>query len=163
EDLSEGQAQELIGRIWEPTHLLLEARPVPHAQAVLHLLASLDAAPIPYLLLDPGLIAEAPPFREITGPQLWQALTALSDFGLADLLGGREPASVRLHTLVRDSMRPTAGAADQLELMSLGARLLARAAPQAPENPQTWPTWQLLASHASHVLAALIQMTGSGS
>jgi tetratricopeptide (TPR) repeat protein len=161
EDLSEGQAQELIGRIWEPTRRLLEARPVPHAQAVLRLLASLAAAPIPYLLLDPGLIMESPAFADITGPQLWQALTALADSGLADLLGNRELAAVRLHPLVRDSVRPTGGAGDQLELVGLAARLLARATVQIPENPLTWPTWQLLASHASHVLAALTQMTGS--
>jgi tetratricopeptide (TPR) repeat protein len=162
EDLSEGQAQELIGTIWEPTRRLLEARPVPHAQAVLRLLASLGTAPIPYLLLDPGLITESSAFADITGPQLWQALTALADSGVADLLGNEEPAAVRLHPLVRDSIRPTAGAADQLELMRLAGRLLARAATQVPENPQTWPTWQLLASHASHVLAALTQMMGTG-
>ena len=53
--LSPEQARGLIGRTWELTLDLLEARPLPEARQVLRLLACFADAPVPYqLLLHPG-------------------------------------------------------------------------------------------------------------
>ena len=84
--LTAEQARGLIGRTWELTLDLLDARPLPEARQVLRLLACFADAPVPYLLLlHPGTLAASPPLRDITGSRLWQALKVLDDFGLIDL------------------------------------------------------------------------------
>jgi NB-ARC domain/Tetratricopeptide repeat len=155
--LSAEQARGLIGRTWELTLDLLDARPLTEARQVLRLLACLADAPVPYQLLHPGTLAASPPLRDITGSRLWQALRALADFGLLDLdTGGQLPAAVpvaRLHPLVRDTSRPPAGP-QRLAFVELAARLLQRAAAKEtglPEDPQMWPAWQLLAPHSAVV------------
>ena len=53
--LTAEQARGLIGRTWELTLDLLDARPLPEARQVLRLLACLADAPVPYqLLLHPA-------------------------------------------------------------------------------------------------------------
>lgn len=143
--LTAEQARGLIGRTWELTLDLLDARPLPEARQLLRLLACLADAPIPYqLVLHPRTLTASPPFRDITGARLWQVLTALDDFGLLDLDAGSEPPAgipvARVHPLVRDTSRPAAGP-DRLSYLELAARLLGRAARAGetglPEDPQT--------------------------
>ena len=162
--LTAEQARGLIGRTWELTLDLLDARPLPEARQVLRLLASVADAPVPYqLLLHPGTLAAFPPLRDISGPRLWQALKALDNFGLIDLdTGAQGPAVVpaaRLHPLVRDTSRPAAGL-ERLAFLELAARLLRRAAAAAeetgvPEDPAMRPVWQLLVPHSAVVFADL--------
>ena len=84
--LTAEQARGLIGRTWDLTLDLLDARPLPEARRVLRLLASFADAPVPYeLLLHPDTLAASAPLRDITGSRLWHALKALDDFGLIDL------------------------------------------------------------------------------
>jgi len=156
-------ARGLIGRTWDLTLDLLDARPLPEARQVLRLLASFADAPVPYeLLLHPDTLAASPPLRDITGSRLWHAFKALNDFGLIDLdTSGPGQAAIpvaRLHPLVRDTSRPAAGP-DRLAFLELAARLLRRAADAqetgVPEDPQMWPAWQLLAPHSAAVLGGL--------
>jgi hypothetical protein len=112
--LTPEQARGLIGRTWDLTLDLLDARPLPEARRVLRLLASFADAPVPYeLLLHPDTLAASAPLRDLTGSRLWHALKALDDFGLIDLdTSGQGPAAIpvaRLHPLVRDTSRPPAG------------------------------------------------------
>ena len=91
--LTAEQARGLIGRTWELTLDLLNARPLPEARQILRLLASFADAPVPYqLLLHPGTLAEFSLLRDISGSRLWQALKALGDFGLIDLDTGDQGA-----------------------------------------------------------------------
>ena len=157
--LTAEQARGLIGRTWELTLDLLDARPLPEARRVLRLLASLADAPVPFeLLLYPATLATSPPFQDITGSQIWHALKALDDFGLIDMdTSGPGPAAIRvarLHPLVRDTSRPAAGP-ERLAYLELSAKMLQRAADDEttgePENPLAWPAWQLLAPHIAAV------------
>jgi plasmid stability protein len=156
------QARGLVGRTWDLTLDLLDARHLPHARPVLGLLASLADAPIPCeLVLKPAELAASPPFGGLTGPRLWQALQALDSFGLIDLGATGSPAApvARLHPLVRDTSRPAAGTGQRLAFLELAARLLQQAAAAEetglPEDPPMWPAWQLLAPHAAHLLDSL--------
>ena len=161
--LTAEQARALIGRTWELTLDLLDARQLPEARWVLRLLASLANAPVPVeLLLHPATLAASQPLRYITGSRLWQALQALDDFGLIDLdTSGPDGAAIRvagLHPLVCDTSRPAAGP-ERLAYLELAAKMLQRAAddedPGAPENPLAWPAWQLLAPHIAAVFDRL--------
>ena len=161
--LTAEQARGLIGRTWELTLDLLDARPLPEARQVLRLLASFADAPVPYqLLLHPGTLAAFPPLRDISGSRLWQALKALDDFGLIDLdTGAQGPAAVptaRLHPLVRDTSHPAAGP-ERLAFLELAAQLLRRGSSSRetgiPEDPAMWPVWQLLVPHSAVVFASL--------
>ena len=161
--LTAEQARGLIGRTWDLTLDLLDARPLPEGRQLLRLLASFAEAPIPYqLLLYPDTLAASSPLRDITGFRLWQALNALADFGLIDLdTGGQDQAVIpvtRLHPLVRDTSRPAAGP-ERLAFLELAARLLQRAAAAEetglPEDPLMWPVWQLLVPHSIMVFDSL--------
>jgi hypothetical protein len=159
--LTAEQARGLIGRTWELTLDLLDARPLPEARQVLRLLASFADAPVPYqLLLHPGKLAAFPPLRDISGSRLWQALQALDNFGLIDLdTGAQGPAAVptaRLHPLVRDTSHPAAGP-ERLAFLELAAQLLRAAAEDTglPEDPAMRPVWQLLVPHTAVVFASL--------
>jgi len=161
--LTAEQARGLIGRTWELTLDLLDARPLPEARRVLRLLASLADAPVPFeLLLHPATLATSPPFQDITGSQIWHALKALDDFGLIDMdTSGPSPAAIRvarLHPLVRHTSRPAAGP-ERLAYLELSAKMLQRAADDEttgePENPLAWPAWQLLAPHIAAVFDRL--------
>ena len=160
--LTPDQARGLIGRTWELTLDLLDARPLPEARQVLRLLACFADAPVPYqLLLNPATLAASPPLRDITGARLWQALKALDDFALLDLDNSDQAAAVpvaRLHLLVRDTSRPAAGP-ERLAVVELAARLVGRAARAEeiglPEDPQMWSAWQLLAPHSALVFDSL--------
>ena len=163
DQLTPGQARGLIGRTWELTLELIDARPLPEARQVLRLLASFADAPIPYqLVLHPGTLATCPSLRDITGSRLWHALKALDDFGLIDLdIAGGGSAVIpvaQLHPLVRDTSRLAAGP-ERLAFLELSARLLARAAvgeeTGLPEDPKTWPAWQLLTPHSITVFDSL--------
>jgi len=161
--LSAEQARGLIGRTWELTLDLLDARPLPEARPVLRLLACLADAPVPYqLLLHPATLAASASLRDITGARLWQALKALDDFGLIDLDASSQiPPAVpvtRIHPLVGDTSRPPAGPG-RLAFTELAAQLLQRAAAteetRLPEEPPGWPAWQLLAPHCAVIFASL--------
>jgi Tetratricopeptide repeat/NB-ARC domain len=160
--LTAEQARGLVGRTWDLTLDLLDARPLPEARRVLRLLASFADAPVPYELLHPDTLAASRLLRDITGSRLWQALKALVDFGLIDLdTSGQGPAAVqvvRLHPLVRDTSRPAPGP-ERLAFLELAARLLRRASASGeigtPRDPQTWPAWQLLVAHSVVVFDSL--------
>ena len=157
--LTAEQARGLIGRTWELTLHLLNARPLPEASQVLRLLASFADAPVPYeLLLHPETLAASAPLRDITGSRLWQALKALDEFGLVDLDTSAPVPVARLHPLVRDTSRPAAGPARQA-FLELAARLLGRAAHAdetgLPEEPPMWPVWQLLVPHSVALLSSV--------
>jgi plasmid stability protein len=163
-EITQEQARQMIGRTWDLTLDLLDARQLPATRQVLRLLASFAETPVPYeLLLNPAVLAAWPPFAEITGARLWQALKALDAFGLIDLSDSGEGAGgipvARLHPLVRDTSRPGAGTGERLTCLELAARLLKQAAAAEetglPEDPPMWPTWQLLAPHAVHVFDSL--------
>jgi hypothetical protein len=154
-ELTQDQARELIGRTWDLTLDILDARQIPEARRLLRLLAAFADAPIPYeLFLHADTMTASPLFETITGPRLWQVLQALDGFGLIDLDVGADVAVARLHPLVRDASQAVD---EQIPVYgALAAGLLERAtlAPEAdePENPPVWPLWQLLAPHATHVV-----------
>ena len=163
-ELTPEQARGLIGRTWDLTLDLLEARQLPEARPILCLLASMADAPVPHeWLLDPAILADSHLFAGITGPRLWQALQALAGFGLIDLSGNTDNAVAvtRLHPLVRDSSRPHLGAGpeEHAGYLELAARLLERATGTEetglPEDPASWPVWQLLVPHGVYVFEAL--------
>jgi plasmid stability protein len=161
--LTAEQARGLIGRTWELTLDLLDARAMPEARQFLRLLASFADAPIPYqLLLDPGLLAAFPPLLDISGPRLWQVLKALDEFGLIDLDATTQASDaipvIQLHPLVRDTSRLVDGPG-RLAFLGLAARLLERVVladeTGLPENPVARPVWQLLVPHSTAVFASL--------
>ena len=166
-EITQERARGLIGRTWDLTLDLLDARRLPEARQLLRLLASLADAPVPYeLLLKPAELTTRPPFEGLTGPRLWQVLQTLDSFGLIDLGVSDGPAAIpvaRLHPLVRDTSRPAA-AGDRLAFLELAARLLQRAAAAEetgePEDPPMWPAWQLLTPHAAQVLDNLTAELG---
>ncbi len=165
EELTPEQARGLIGRTWDLTLNLLEARQFPEARRILRLLATMAEAPVPHeLLLDQGILAETPFFAGMTGPRLWQVLQALKGFGLIDLTSNDSQALAvtRLHPLVRDTScpRPNDGRDEHDTYLRLAARLLYRATALVnklgrPDDPVTWPMYQLLGPHAIHVFEAL--------
>ena len=162
QDLTQEQARELIGRTWDLTLDLLEARQMPEARPLLRLLAVFADAPLPYqLLLHPATLAASPLLAGMTGPRLWQVIKTLDDSGLLDLAAsGDDPDTIpvaRLHPLVRDTSHLSTPPADRLAFLKLAAGLVRRAAGQAgePDDPATWPAWQLIAPHATHLLATL--------
>ena len=168
QDMTQEQARELIGRTWDLTLDLLEARQMPEARPLLRLLAVFADAPLPYqMLLHPASLAASPLFAGMTGPRLWQVISTLDDSGLLDLAAsGDDPDAIpvaRLHPLVRDTSRLSTSPADQLTILQLAAELLEQAADQTgqPTDPATWPAWQLVAPHATHLLAALDPQSGS--
>ncbi len=163
-ELTPEQARGLIGRTWDLTLDLLEARQLPEARPILRLLASMADAPVPHeLLLNPAILADSPLFAGITGPRLWQALQALAGFGLIDLTGDADNAVpvTRLHPLVRDTsrLRPDTKPDPRAGYLELATQLLDRAAyaeeTGLPEDPAMWPLWQLLVPHAIYVFEAL--------
>ena len=167
QDMTQEQARELIGRTWDLTLDLLEARQMPEARPLLRLLAVFGDAPLPYqLLLHPASLAASPLFAGITGPRLWQVITTLDDSGLLELAAsGDDPEAIpvaRVHPLVRDTSRLSTPPADRLAYLELAAQLLKRAAYQTgwPDDPATWPAWQLMAPHATHLLATLDPQSG---
>jgi tetratricopeptide (TPR) repeat protein len=163
-ELTQDQARELIGRTWDLTLDLLDARQVPEARLLLRLLAAFADAPIPYeLLLHPETMAASPLFEAITGPRLWQVLQSLDGFGLIDLEVGGDLPVARLHPLVRDASQ----VADEKSpaYVALAAGLLERATSAAetgrPEDPQVWALWQLLVPHATYVFDSVTAAPGS--
>jgi hypothetical protein len=167
QDMTQEQARELIGRTWDLTLDLLEARQMPEARPLLRLLAVFADAPLPYqLLLHPASLAASPLFAGITGPRLWQVIKTLDDSGLLDLASGDDPDAIpvaRLHPLVRDTSRLSTLPAARPPFLKLAAGLVSRAAGQTgqPDDPATWPAWQLIAPHATHLLATLDPPSGS--
>jgi len=129
EPMTQDQARGLIGRTWDLTLDLLDARLLPEARQVLRLLASFADVPVPYeLLLNPDMLATFPPLAAITGPRIWAALKALDEFGLIDLStngdGSCAIAVAQLHPLVRDTSRPSDGSGQRIDFLELAARLL---------------------------------------
>jgi hypothetical protein len=163
QDMTQEQARELIGRTWDLSLDLLDARQLSEARPLLRFLASLADAPIPYeTLLKPAGLAVWPTFEALTGSRLWQVLQALDGFGLIDLDISDDQTAIpviRLHPLVRDTSRPGAEGGDRPALLGLAARLLQKAATKDagfPSDPATWPIWQLLSAHAVHVFETLM-------
>ena len=144
----------------------LDARQLPEARQVLRLLAVFADAPVPYeLLLSPTVLADSLVFPGITGARLWQAMTALDDFGLLELSAAAPESAaigvVWLHPLVRDTSRPNADSDDRILFLELAARLLDQAARgQRPEDPPAWPAWQLLAPHVEEIFESLATELG---
>jgi Tetratricopeptide repeat len=168
QDMTQEQARELIGRTWDLTLDLLEARQMPEARPLLRLLAMFADAPLPYqMFLHPATLAASPLFTDMTGPRLWQVITTLDDSGLLDLAAsGDDPDAIpvaRLHPLVRDTSRLSTPPTDQPALLELAAGLVRWTADQTgePTDPTTWPAWQLIAPHATHLLAILDPQSGS--
>jgi len=159
--MTQVDVQTLIGRTWELTLDRLDARHMPEARQILQLLASFADAPIPYeLLLNPGIMAASPFFPEITGPRIWEVMTALDNFGLLDLSqathGSDEISVVELHPLIRDTSGPATGSGHQIAFLELASRLAEHAAEQQdPEDPQMWPALQVLTPHIIDVFHKL--------
>ena len=159
--LTEVEARTLIGQTWQLTLDRLEARQLPEARQVLRLLATFADAPVPYeLLLNPRVLAANAVLRNVTGTRLWQAMTALYDFGLLEMSsappGSAEISVARLHPLVRDTSCPEAGSAERRAFLKVAARLLNQAVKfQGPEDPLSWPTLQTLAPHVDQVFRDL--------
>jgi hypothetical protein len=126
QNMTQEQARELIGRTWDLTLDLLEARQMPEARPLLRLLAVSADAALPYqLLLHPASLATSPLFAGLTGPWLWHVITTLDDSGLLDLAAsGDDPSDIpvaRLHPLVRDTSRLSTPPADRLAFLELAA------------------------------------------
>lgn len=162
---TQDEARRLIGRTWDLSLDLLDARGMPEARQLLRLLATFADAPIPYLLLLHTLtLAKSSLFEGITGTSLWRALRALESLGLIEL-DTDSPARIavaRLHPLVRDTSVPRSVYAsdDHAAHVALAARLVESAADiektGRPEDPTAWPMWQLLSPHILHVFDALV-------
>ena len=160
-ELTAEQVRGLIGRTWELTLDLLDARRQPEPRRILRLLACLADAPIPYeLLLRPARLADSSLFPGMSGARLWDVLQTLAGFGLIDLTSQDDvPAMARVHPLVRDTSRPRpdATADDDGQYLVLASQLVVEAAEAGdpPEEPTTWPMWQALTPHAIHVFMTL--------
>jgi tetratricopeptide (TPR) repeat protein len=155
----------LIGQIWELTLDRLSDRQMPEARRILQLLASFADSPVPYeFLLNPEVLAADHIFRGITGPRLWEVITALDSFGLLEISQPTQGISsigvVHLHPLIRDTSRSQMDADDRVKLLELASSLLGKATVQFhPRHPETWPVLQLLVPHATEVFYELADMT----
>jgi plasmid stability protein len=167
--MTQDQARTLIGKTWDLTLDLLQARQMPEARPLLRLLSTFADAPIPHeLLLHPSTLAASPILPSITGPRLWEILKTLDAFGLLDLASGKQspPAlpTARLHPLVRDTSHPLP--TELLPFLELAAQLLEQAVSalteqtSVPEYPQSWPAWQLLTPHSTTVFSSLTAKPG---
>ena len=140
--MTQEQARELIGRTWDLTLDLLEPGSCPRpAAAAAAGRVRRRPGPLP-ALLAPGQPGRQPLFAGITGPRLWQALTALDDSGLIDLAPAVGPAPSRSRGCTRSSATPAARHTGPRAagLLALAAGLLGRAAARAglPEDPAMW-------------------------
>jgi hypothetical protein len=157
---------EVIGRTWDLTLDVLDARGIPESRRLLRLLATFADAPIPYeQLLHPNTLAESSLFTDITGSRLWQALQALDAFGLIDLSSSDKTdiPTARLHPLVRDASAPQVANRELADCLDLAAKLLKYATdqqPGTPEDPTTWPARQLLAPHAIYAFDSVMSEPG---
>jgi hypothetical protein len=161
---SQDEARRLIGRTWDLSLDLLDARQIPEARRLLRLLACFADAPIPHeLLLHPATLSASTLFEAITGTSLWNALQSLDGFGLVHLDLETQAAIpiTRLHPLVRDTStpRPDVTDGDYATYLKLAARLLYRAIDAEetglPEDPPMWPVWQVLSPHILHLFEVL--------
>ncbi len=155
--LTDERARGVIGRTWELSLDLLAGRGLGAARPLLRLLAGLADAPIPYeRVLDAAVLVGSEPFAGLDEARLRELLQALSGLSLVDLETrdappARRPLTVRLHPLVRDTVRTP-------DLLGLAVELLGHAASDEiagrPEDPSGWPLWQLLDPHLAHVFGA---------
>ena len=144
----------MVGRTWQLTLDVFEARGLPEAVALLRLLARLAPGPLPLSVLNHAEIgAVLPRGRAET------ALRALLDHSLAQLsdLGSR---CVHCHGVLLDSVAAATPAAEVAELNATAARLLGAAVPAVPDAGPYDPGLRLL---APHTLALLRRVTEPGS
>ena len=167
--MTQDEARTLIGKTWDLTLDLLQARQMPEARPLLRLLSTFADAPIPHeLLLHPATLAASNVLPSITGPRLWEILKTLDAFGLIDLNPSTESSATlptaHLHPLVRDTSQPLP--TERLPTLELAARLLEQAVSahtqqsSAPEDPQSWPAWQLLTPHSTTVFSSVTAEPG---
>ncbi|MFF5225127.1 tetratricopeptide repeat protein [Dactylosporangium sp. NPDC000521] len=155
------RARDLIGRAWEPSLELLGERGVPHARALLRLLACFEPGPVPHgLLLVPKLLADSALFPHADRYQLWEALRALHGLGLVEVVHteSTDPAlatALAIHPLVRETSRHQPDLrADVHRYLALLARLLDRVtAALDPRDLTSWERWQVLAEHCQSPLS----------
>ena len=166
EQMTQVEARTLIGQTWQLTLDRLDARQLPEARQILRLLATFADGPVPYeLLLNPSVLAASAVLRNVTGTRLWQAMTALDDFGLLEMSsvppGSAEISVAQLHPLVRDTSCPDAGTAERRAFLKVAARLLEQAViSRVPEHPLSWPILQLLAPHVDQIFHDLTAEPG---
>ncbi|MEU8815511.1 tetratricopeptide repeat protein [Actinoplanes sp. NPDC048796] len=144
----------LIGRTWELSLDLLDRRGLIQARPLLRLLSQFAEAPIPYRqLLRPEALAAFEQFAGLDARRLWELLRALAHVGLIDLT---EPATLRLHPLVRRVGRHQGSLADQ------AAALLHSTAEeegyQSSEDPRHWSFWEAFAPHSLHMVEAIADL-----
>jgi tetratricopeptide (TPR) repeat protein len=153
-----------VGRAWELSLDLLAERGLPQARPLLRVLSQLADAPVPYRsLVFPSVLATAPEFAELVPAGLWRLLRALASLGLIELSVDADPATLRVHPLVRDAGRRADGES-AAEARSIAFGLLLRAGremrPAPPEDPAAWPRWQALTAHALYLASTLTRRAG---
>jgi tetratricopeptide (TPR) repeat protein len=153
-------ARELIGRTWELSLDLLDARGVTLARPLLRLLSCLRPNPIPYgLVLQPGIMAASPLFTGLTGRRMWTVIRALASLSLVELQydATADPLvadTLVMHPLVRDTSRHH----QQLDghphrYLDLVTALLTELVRDLdPRNPTSWARWRALAEHCASPL-----------
>ncbi|MET0496185.1 MAG: FxSxx-COOH system tetratricopeptide repeat protein [Actinoplanes sp.] len=156
-----------VGRAWELSLDLLDERGLEQARPLLRVLSHLANAPVPYrLLVLPSVLATAPEFAGLTPAGLWRLLRALASIGLVELSTDTDPATLRVHPLVRDAGRRELGESPA-EAWSITTGLLIRAGREMrsapPEDPAAWPRWQALTAHALYLASALTGRPGEPS
>ena len=157
------RARDLIGRAWEPSLDLLGRQQVTHARTMLRLLACFEPGPVPHgLVLEAKLLADSALFAGTDRYQVWEALRALTGFGLVEVArtDSTDPAlatTIAIHPLVRETSRRQPDLhADVHRYLALLVRLLNAVTGRLdPRELSTWESWQALAEHCQSPLSLI--------
>ncbi|AXO37859.1 helix-turn-helix domain-containing protein [Micromonospora sp. B006] len=155
------RARDLIGRAWEPSLELLGRQRVAHTRTMLRLLACFEPGRIPHgLVLESKVLAGSALFAGTDRYQVWEALRALTGFGLVEIARteSADPTlatTIAIHPLVRETSRQQPDLhADVHRYLALLTRLLNEVTgPLDPRDLSTWERWQALAEHCQSPLS----------
>ncbi|WP_446039040.1 NB-ARC domain-containing protein, partial [Streptomyces sp. SID1121] len=156
-------ARSVVRHTWDISLDQLHTDGATHARPLLHLLALLEAAPIPLSLITPALLTDATG-HPVTATALDAALAGLHQYGLlgtpqtaghlANGAGGTAGVvQVVLHPLVREVMAlPRAGTDPTTWLAALDTHLTQAVHDSRAAGRAGWPTGRLLAPHLPQLL-----------
>ncbi|MFJ4849196.1 AAA family ATPase [Streptomyces sp. NPDC088733] len=155
----EHKHRRLIGRTWEMSLDLLDEQQLPKARTLMRLLSCFAPVPFPVELLDTFASQNTPSDPDAELEQADQALEALIDLSLLDVIelpmGGADTEAESVPCLVSHRLVLEANAlrlADSTEeeriaVWNTTSVMLECGATREPEYPQNWPWWRLMVPH----------------